>query len=82
MPTKVTIELNHEGIQELLTSEPIAAECKKAAEAIQSRAGEGFEVVGPQVLGRAKRAGYGVAAATYAAKKAEAENGTLSKAVR
>lgn len=83
MPTKVTIELNHDGIRELLMSAPIAAECEKAAQAIASRAGDGFEVVGPQSLGYGGgRAGYGVAATTYEARKAEAEDGALSKAVR
>lgn len=83
MATKVTIELDHDGIRELLLSEPIAAECRKAAEAIAARAGDGFEVVGPQSLGYGGgRVGYGVAAETYEARLAEAEDGALSKAVR
>lgn len=83
MPTKITIELNHDGIRELLTSPEIGAEVEKAAQAIASRAGDGFEVVGPQGLGYGGgRVGYGVAAVTYEARLAEAENGTLSKAVR
>lgn len=83
MAVKVTIELNHDGIRELLLSEPIAAECRNAAEAIAARAGDGFEVVGPQTLGYGGgRAGYGVAAETYEARLAEAEEGALSKAVR
>lgn len=45
MPTKIRIELNHDGIRELLMSEPIAEECKKAAEAIAARAGGDFEVI-------------------------------------
>lgn len=83
MPTKVTIELNHDGIRELLLSPEIAAECEKAAKAIASRAGEGCEVVGPQSLNMGGgRTGYGVVTKTYAAKRAEAEFKTLSKAVR
>ena len=31
MATKVKIELNHDGIRELLMSQPIANECEKAA---------------------------------------------------
>lgn len=83
MPTKVTIELNHDGIKELLMSPAIGGEVRKAAEAIASRAGDGFEVVGPQGLGYGGgRVGYGVVAETYEAKLAEAEQGALSKAVR
>ena len=82
MSAKVRIELNHEGIQELLCSPEIAAECAAAAQAIASRAGDGFLVVGPQNLTRAKRAGYGVVAVTYEARLAEAEDKVLSKAVR
>lgn len=82
MPTKVRIELDHAGIQELLLSDEISAECEKAAQAIASRAGSGFEVVGPQSLSRAKRVGWGVNAETEEARKAEAEYGALSKAVR
>lgn len=83
MATKVTIELDHDGIRELLLSEPIAAECRKAAEAIAARAGDGFEVVGPQSLGYGGgRVGYGVSAETLEARIAEAEDGALSKAVR
>ena len=83
MATKIRIELNHDGIKELLLSDAIGGEVKKAAEGIASRAGEGFKVVGPQGLGYGGgRVGYGVVAATYEAKLAEAENKALSKAVR
>lgn len=34
MAAKVRIELNHDGIRELLSSAPIAAECEKAAQRI------------------------------------------------
>ena len=85
MPTKIRIELDHAGIQELLLSYPIAAECKAAAEQIAARAGEGFEVTERQMRTGSKmggsRVGYGVASTTYEAMLAEAENGALSKAV-
>ena len=82
MTAKVRIELNHDGIQELLRSPEISAECEKAARSIAARAGEGFIVVGPQDLTLAKRAGWGVVALTYEARLAEAEDKVLSKAVR
>ena len=83
MATKVTIELDHAGIKELLMSPEIGGEVEKAAQAIANRAGNGFKVVGPQGLGYGGgRTGYGVVADTYEAKVAEAENGALSKAVR
>lgn len=85
MTTKIRIELNHEGIQELLLSDEVAAACKDAADGIASRAGDGFEVTERQIRTGSKyggqRVGYGVAATTYEAMKAEAEDGALSKAV-
>lgn len=83
MATKVTIELNHEGIRELLRSQPIASECEKAAEAIAARAGEGFVVLPLREMGfGGGRIGYAVKTDTYEACVAEAEDKVLSKAVR
>jgi hypothetical protein len=82
MATKIKIELNHDGIRELLSSEPIAAECEKAAQRIADIAGEGFEVLETRKVGfGGGRVGSAVHAASYAAKVEEAENKTLSKAV-
>lgn len=83
MTVKVRIELDHDGIRELLMSEGVASACLNAAQNIAARAGEGFEVVGPKTLGYGGgRVGYGVAATTYEARLAEAEDKVLSKAVR
>ena len=83
MTTKVRIELNHSGIRDLMTSEAISAECKKAAEAIQQRAGEGFEVLPARLNDYGGgRVGYAVRTATDEARIAEAEDKVLSKAVR
>lgn len=83
MATKVRIELLSDGIRDLLMSQPIAAECEKAAEEIATRAGDGFEV---KPLRRMNfgggRIGYAVHAETYEAKLSEAQDKTLSKAVR
>lgn len=83
MATKVKIELNSDGIRELLMSAPIAAECEKAANEIAARAGEGFEVLPmrKQSFGGG-RIGYAVRTESYEACIAEAEDKALSKAVR
>lgn len=82
MGTKVRIELNHDGIRELLCSAPIASECEKAAKRIASAAGDGFEVTQSKRLGfGGGRVGVGVEAATYEARLAEAEDKALSRAV-
>jgi len=80
MAAKVRIELNHEGIRQLLCSAPIAAECERHAQDIAARAGDGFEVKGDG--GFRQRAIYLVVADTYEARYAEATEKTLSKAVR
>lgn len=83
MAAKVRIELDHKGIRELLTSEPIAASCLDAANTIASRAGEGFEVLPLRQMDfGGGRVGYAVYTATEEARIAEAEEKTLSKAVR
>ena len=83
MATKIRIELNHDGIRELLMSEPIAKECEKAAEKIAERAGDGFEVLPAKQIGfGGGRVGYAVHTATDEARKAESEDKALSKAVR
>lgn len=85
MATKIRIELNHAGIQELLSSAEVSAVCKEAAEEIAQRAGEGFEVTEQQVRNGSRyggtRVGYGVYTSNYEAMVAEAEYGALSKAV-
>lgn len=83
MAAKVRIELNSDGIRELLMSQPIADECEKAARDIAERAGEGFEVLPAKQMGfGGGRVGYAVYTATYEARVAEAEDKVLSKAVR
>ena len=83
MATKIRIELNHDGIRELLCSAPIANECEKAAQKIADRAGDGFEVLPLKKMDfGGGRVGYAVYTATYEAQLDEAENKTLSKAVR
>ena len=47
MPAKVTIELDHAGIKELLNCDGVAAACEQAAERIAAAAGDGFHVTRP-----------------------------------
>lgn len=83
MATKVRIELDSDGIRQLLMSAPIAAECEKAANQIAQRAGEGFEVLPIRQMGfGGGRVGYAVHTESYEAALAEAEDKVLSKAVR
>lgn len=79
MAVKVRIELDHDGIRQLLKSDAMAAECVKAAERIAAEAGEGFEVAEPHDTGQ--RTAVAVYTGTYEAKLQEAEEGTLFKAV-
>ena len=79
---KVRIALLSDGIRQLLTSAPIGAECEKAAKRIAGEAGDGFEVLPAREMGfGGGRVGYAVHAESYEAKKAEAEDKALSKAV-
>lgn len=82
MATKVRIELDHDGIRQLLSSAPIAAECEKAAEKIAARAGDGFVVLPARELGfGGGRVGYAVKTDTEEARIAEATDKVLSRAV-
>lgn len=78
----IRIELDHDGIAELLQSAAIAAECEQAAEGIAAAAGDGFEVEGPwhASLGGG-RVAYRVRTATQDARIAESQDQVLSRAV-
>ena len=75
--SKVRFELNRAGVRELLKSQEAMNVCKTYATAIQSRAGDGYEV--DTYIGRT-RANASVYAATYKARKDNYENNTLLKA--
>lgn len=82
MGTKIKIELNSAGISELLNSAQIGSECKKAADSIAAKAGEGFEVSSAWHANfGGGRVAYSVKTATQEARIAEAEDKVLSKAV-
>lgn len=75
----VQIELNDEGVRELLKSPEIERICRDLAEGIASRAGDGYQV--STYTGRT-RVNASVVAATNAAKRDNMKNNTLLKAVK
>lgn len=75
--SKVKFELNRAGVRELMRSQEATNVCKTYADAIRTRAGEGYEV--DTYVGK-NRANASVYAATYEARKDNLENNTLLKA--
>jgi hypothetical protein len=77
---KVTVKLNSAGIREVLQSDDVRQDILRRAEAIKAAAGggddyeAGAEVVGNRVMGW-------VVTATAEAKRAEAEDRTLTRAL-
>lgn len=76
--SKVKIELNSAGIQELLKSAEIQGYCEELAHEVAGRAGDGYEV--DSMVGKT-RANASVYAATKEAIKDNLENNTLLKAL-
>lgn len=74
------LELDHDGIAELLKSRAVSDECEAAAVRIAAAAGEGFEVRGPRFTGQ--RVAHSVYADTREAKVAEATDKALTRAVQ
>ena len=72
------VELNSEGVRELLRSSEMMAICRSHAQAIANRAGSGYEVT--TYTGK-NRVNASVHAATEEAYKDNLENNTLLKAV-
>lgn len=75
----VKVELNSEGVRELLQSAEMKAFCKQLADGIAGRAGDGYQVT--TYTGRT-RVNASVIAATDAAKRDNMKNNTLLKAVK
>lgn len=76
---KVHFKLNKEGVRQLLQSEEMKGVCQGYASAIQGRCGEGYEVT--TFTGKT-RVNASVHAATVEARRENAKNNTLLKAVR
>lgn len=75
---KVRVELNREGVRELLRSPEMAAVCKSHADRIAGRAGSGYEVT--TYTGK-NRVNASVHVATDEAYRDNLKNNTLLKAV-
>ena len=79
MAEKFRIELNSEGVRELLKSAEMEAICREQANAIAARAGDGYTV--STYSGRT-RVNASVITATSKAARDNLKNNTLLKAVR
>ena len=75
----VKVELNSEGVRELLKSPEMKAYCEQLARGIAGRAGDGYQVT--TYTGRT-RVNASVIAATSEAKRDNMKNNTLLKAVK
>jgi hypothetical protein len=82
MVGKVRVELRSDGIAQLLQSEPVAAEVKRAAERVASVAGSGYGVSDQWHADfGGGRAAFTVSTETRKAREDEARHKTLEKAV-
>lgn len=78
MVTAVRIELDSQGIEQLLRSQEVGQDLQRRADAVAAAAGEGVRA---RVYQGRDRVRAQVWTATAAAKKAEAEDRTLLKAL-
>lgn len=82
MAAKVRIELDSDGIAELLKSAEVAADMKRRGDNIAESAGDGFEVTEFEgKYGGSPRAMVSVKAKTREAKIAEATDKSLTRAI-
>ena len=79
MSDKIRVELNSDGVRELLRSPEMAAICKEQAKAIAARAGDGYSV---STYTGATRVNASVMTETPEAMRDNLENNALLKAVR
>lgn len=75
---KVKVELNREAVREMLRSQEMVKICEEHANKALSRLGEGYEVT--SMVGK-NRCNASVAAKTQEARKENAKNNTIMKAV-
>lgn len=76
---KVKFQLNRLGVRELLKSNEMMNVCQSYANSALSRLGSGYEVT---TYSGKNRVNAEVAAVTYAARKENAENNSILKAVQ
>lgn len=74
----VEVKLNPAGVRELLKSAEINRVCREQADAIQTRAGDGFEV---EPRNYPERSGYAVKAADAHAYYSNQKHNTLIRAI-
>lgn len=77
--SNVKFELNYEGVGQLLKSDEMMAVCKEYADKALSSLGSGYQVT--TKVGKT-RVNAEVAATTYEARKENAENNSILKALR
>lgn len=75
---KTRIEINKRGVRELLTGREVTADMRRRARNVAAAAGPGMEVKEGSSPYRAR---FSVTAATYEARRAEAERRVLTKAL-
>lgn len=80
VPTKIRIELNSDGIKALMQSEPVRADMERRANAVADAAGGAPDYKADAWVGKDRARGT-VRTATYKARKDEAENRTLTRAI-
>lgn len=76
--SKVYVKLNRKGVGELLKSSEMHALIDGIASGVQSRAGNGYEMQSGETSQRAKAF---ICAATFVARRENAKNNTLLKAL-
>lgn len=82
MATKIRIEFNDEGFQKLLNSKAVRDDLEKRAKAVAAAAGPGFSATEFKAnYGKSPRVAFMIRSDTAEARKAEAEDGALVKAI-
>lgn len=76
---KVTIQLNSEGVREMLRSEEMKTICEELANKAQGKLGDGYTVT--SMTGK-NRVNASIFAESYEAKRENMENNTILKALR
>lgn len=79
--TKVTIRWNNDGFKEILNSSALQQELQAVADEVAKEAGEGFVTEGWKSNMKGGRPAVSVRADSYEARKAEATDKALTKAI-
>ena len=82
MATKVKIRWNNKGFKDILNGSELQQEMWRTAQHVKQEAGDGFEIESWQSNMKGGRPAISVKAKTEKAKKAEAKDKSLTKAVQ